>query len=157
MVQTKTSHLGKVRYAIILLGWRYTSYSMYIFCNILKSFRWLKSLFPDSSIIFLCSMLRSLKIQNFSLFLFYVSELCTMMCIAMPHYYVESIIKSDNKQLAVLPKWRKSLQQCFRISYFLPFCHQITKWPKYNIFGRASNLQKKSGNSTLSIILLWHQ
>ena len=25
MVQTKTSHLGKVRYAIILLGWRYAN------------------------------------------------------------------------------------------------------------------------------------
>ncbi len=29
MVQTKTSHLGKVSYAIILLGWRYTGTSGY--------------------------------------------------------------------------------------------------------------------------------
>ncbi len=31
MVQTKTCHLGKVSYAIILLGWRYTSYIPLVF------------------------------------------------------------------------------------------------------------------------------
>ncbi len=68
------------------------------------------------------------QIQNFSLFRFCVSELCTITCIANAPLTAMLKILSDpiiNQTIGSSDQINMSLQLCFRISCFLSVCHQI--------------------------------